>query len=34
VTDVEVITAEGLAYGPEAAAAAIAEATTAIAALA
>jgi len=34
VTDVEVITAEGLAYGPEAAAAAIAEASTAIAALA
>lgn len=34
VTDVEVITAEGLAYGPEAATAAIAEASTAIAALA
>ena len=34
VTDVTVVTAEGLAFGPDAAAAAIAEATTAIAALA
>ena len=34
VTDVEVVTAEGLAFGPDAAAAAVAEASTAIAALA
>jgi len=34
ITDVDVVTAEGLAFGPEAATAAIAEATTAIAALA
>ena len=34
VTDVEVVTAEGLAFGPEAATAAITEATTKIAALA
>ena len=34
VTDVEVVTAEGLAFGPDAAAAAVAEASTTIAALA
>lgn len=34
VTEVEVVTAEGLAFGPDAAAAAVAEATTQIAALA